>query len=98
QKVYEDKDMAGTGFDSLTFMGGTVVGDSHCPTSAGYGLCLDDLEIHVDPDYNFAKSGWFELKQIGFPHAAAYVMTWSGNVVCKDRRTNFKMTGLDYTA
>ena len=97
QKRYEDKEMADAGFRNCTFHGSPVFGDYHCTAKAWYGLCIDEFEIAVHPDYDMDVSAWKELFQGGFPNAMAKVVSWSGNILCKCRRVNFKKTALDYT-
>lgn len=98
QKRYEDVEMAKIGFVNVTFHGATAVADAHCQTTYLYGLCTDEWELRVHKDYNFKSTDWRELDQVGFPNALVKVVTFAGNILCRNRRVNFKYSALDYTA
>lgn len=97
QTRYEDKTMADGGFTNLTFHSKPIVSDVHCASGRWYGICSKDMEIRYHKDYDFSKTGWFDLKQAGFPHHVANVVSWVGNIMCRSRQTQFKFTALDYT-
>lgn len=97
QKRYEDKTMADGGFTSLTFHGKPVVSDVHCAANRWYGISSKDMELRHHSDHNFKKTEWFALREAGFPEHMAKLCTWAGNLMCRNRRTNFKFTALDYT-
>lgn len=98
QKRYEDKETADIGFRNITFHGGNVVVATPYMTSGyWYGLDMDQFEIRYHPDYNFKTTDWMELPQAGYPYAAAKIVTWAGNLLCRMRKTSFKLTALDYT-
>lgn len=98
QKVYSDNKLAEAGFDNCKFLGATIAPDSFTPTSAWYGLDIDQYEFWVHPDFNFKLKDWFELEQAGFPNAMARVMTVALNLTCKMRRTSGKFTTLNYAS
>ena len=98
QKVYNDNKLAEAGFDNCKFLGGTVVPDSFTPTSAWYGLDINQYEFWVHPDFNFKLKDWFELEQAGFPNAMSRLMTVALNLVCHMRRTSGKFTALNYAS
>ena len=98
QKVYKDDDLAEAGFDNCKFLGATITPDSFTPTSAWYGLDIDQYEFWVHPDFNFKLNDWFELEQAGFPNAMARVMTVALNLACKMRKTSGKFTALNYAS
>lgn len=98
QKRYEDVDMAKIGFVNVSFHGATAVADSHCPSTYLYGLCMGEWELRVHKDFNFKTTDWRELDQVGFPNALVKVVSWSGNIICRTRKVNFKYSALDYTA
>lgn len=98
QKRYEDVEMAKIGFVNVTFHGATAVADSHCTSTYLYGLCTDEWELRVHKDFNFKSTDWRELDQVGFPNALVKVVSFSGNILCRMRRVNFKYSALDYTA
>ena len=98
QKRYEDEELADLGFKTTTFHGKPIIADSYCQSTYLYGLDLSSWELRVHPDYNMTTGdGWFSLKQGGYPQAVARVMAWQGQLVCKCRKTNFKMTALVYS-
>ena len=98
QKVYNDNKLAEAGFDNCKFLGATISPDSFTPTSAWYGLDIDQYEFWVHPDFNFKLKDWFELEQAGFPNAMARVMTVALNLTCKMRKTSGKYTALNYAS
>lgn len=97
QERFEDKEMANAGFTTVKFHGIPIVGDYACTAQYMYGLCMKFFELRYHPDDNFKVSPWRELYQAGFPRALVKYQTWAGNLVCKCRKVNFKMTALDYT-
>lgn len=97
QMRYQKTELGDAGFRSVAFHGKPVVSDVHCADNRWYGICKKDWEIRYHPDYNFVKTPWKELFQAGHPHHMAKTCTWAGEVVCRNRRTNFKFTALDYT-
>lgn len=97
QKRYQDKDLASAGFKNVTFHGVPVVGDAFCTSASWFGLCTKVFELRYHKDWNFDVSAWQDLFQAGFPRAMGKVMSWSGNLLCKMRRCNFKATAFDYT-
>ena len=97
QKRYYDEELADMGFKSVTFHGAPIVGDPKCTAALWLGLCLDVLEIWVHPDFDMVITPWKELFQAGFPNSMAKVMSWAGNIVCRNRKPMFKATALDYT-
>ena len=94
---YEQKEAADLGFNNVSFHGQPVVGDTFCPAGYWYGVDDKQFEVWVHPNDNMDLGDWFDLKQAGFPKAKARYGTWVGNIVCRMRRTSFKMTALDYT-
>lgn len=98
QKRYEDVEMAKIGFVNVQFHGATAVADAHCPTTYLFGLCTDEWELRVHKDFNFKATDWRELDQVGFPNALVKVVSFSGNIICRNRRVNLKYSALDYTA
>lgn len=96
QKRYSDKETADAGFKNVTFHGVPVLGNPFVPADYWYGLCTKVFELRYHPDFNFEKSEWTELWPT-FPRNLGMIMSWMGNLVCKMRRCNFKMSSLDYT-
>ena len=98
QKRYEDVTMADAGFRNTTFRGAPVFGDFHAPAGVWYGLTMnrDIWQLRHHPEEDFAVSKWKELFP-QFPKNLGKMCTWMGNLICKCRFVNFKMTALDYT-
>lgn len=95
---YESKDKsASLGFTDVYFYGDPVIGDEYCPAGYWYGLDMDQFKLVVHPKFNFKTTPWGEQSQVGFPNALARSISWVGNLQCKERRTSFKYSGLDYT-
>lgn len=97
QKRYESDSAASLGFESVSFHGKPVVGDAFCPAGYWYGIDGKQFEFRIHPSDNMDISEWFKLEQAGFPKAMARYGTWVGDIVCRMRKTSFKMTALDYT-
>jgi hypothetical protein len=97
QKRYTDKEMADAGFKNVTFHGVPIFGDPFAVAASWYGLCMKVFELRYHPDFNFDVSEWVTLFQAGFPRNFGKVMSWTGNLICKMRKCNFKFTALDYT-
>lgn len=91
----DTKKMLDLGFGNVSFYGAPVVASPFCPDAAWFGLDMDAFELHVHPEYNFKASEWMELPQAGFPNAVGKFMYFTGQLVCKLRRTSFKFTALN---
>jgi hypothetical protein len=96
QQVY-DTDLAKAGFDNVKFHNVPVVGDYACPSGYMWGLDMNNIEFWYMKGYNFKTTDWFPLEQAGFPEAMAKATTWVGEIVCRQRQTNFKFSALDFT-
>lgn len=95
---YTSDEMASLGFsDTVMIHGAPVMGDPFCTDNTWYGLCMEVFYLLYHPDFNFKTDKWSELKQAGLPHHLAKVLSWVGNIKCKNRRCNFKYTALDPT-
>lgn len=94
---YRDKKMANAGFDNITFRGAPVIGDAHCTSKAWYGLCTDEMEVIVHSDYDMKVSEWMDADIAGYVNTLIKTMTANLNIVCKNRRTQFKYTALVHT-
>jgi hypothetical protein len=97
QKIYSDNRLADAGFDNIKFMGAPIVADAYCPVSNWYGLDIGAMEFCVHPNYDFKLTDWFTLEQAGHPESMARVLSFAGNLKCTQRRTSFKLSGLNYT-
>lgn len=94
---YYDKKMANLGFDSVTFFNRPVIADEYVPSGDWYGLNMDVIELVVQEGNDMNVTKWFTLEQAGFPNAMAKYMSMVCVHVCRERRSNFKFTALDYT-
>lgn len=94
---YEDVDTANMGFNNLKFHNSPVIADAYVPSGYWYGLDMDAYELHVMKGADMALTDWFELKQTGYVYGFAKVATAIMNVVCRRRRTSFKLTGITGT-
>lgn len=97
QKRYSDTDMASSGFRTVKFDGITVVADYACPSGYLFGLDTDQFELRYHPDFNFKTDPWKDLMQAGFPQSLVKLCYWVGNLLCRMRKSSFKMSNLDYT-
>ena len=97
QKRYADKETANAGFSNVTFHGVPVVGNPFVPSATMYGLCVEDFEFRVNPNFDFETTPWTDLFQAGFPWTMGRVISLVCNLICKMRRTSFKATAFDYT-
>jgi hypothetical protein len=96
QKIYEDKDMANLGFMNVTFKKKPVVGDVFCPEGYWFGIDMEQFEIVENSAEGGEPSDWFSLEQAGFPNAMAKYVCWVGEILCRMRKTSFKMSNLDF--
>ena len=80
---------------SISLYGAAVVADPFISAGDWFGLNMDQFELFVREEAK--PSEWFDLKQAGFPNAVAQYMSGVMQLVCHERRTNFKFTALDYT-
>lgn len=97
QQALFDKDLANAGFDNIKFKNIPIVGDYACPAGYMWGIDMNNLEFWVREGWDFKVSDWYPLPQAGFPDNLAKVVAWVGEVVCRQRQTNFKFTALDFT-
>ena len=94
---YDSSDMKQAmdlGFDAVSFYGAPVMADPYVTSGYWYGVDLENFELRLHPDYAFEVSDWEPLFQAGYIHATAKAMSMTGQLVCKLRKTNFKLTGL----
>lgn len=94
---YSDKDLLKAGFASAKFDGSTVTFDQFCPAASWYGLNLDSFELCYHPDHNLKPFGWEDMKLLGMPGTLTNLIDFIGQLKCNHRKSNFKLTALDYT-
>jgi hypothetical protein len=94
---YGDEDLLKAGFQTAAYRGKPVTADNYCPAGFWYGLNLKQFKLIRHPDYNFDINGWEDMYQNGMKGTLTNMMEFIGQLECLDRRTNFKLTALDYT-
>jgi len=100
QVRYQDKKMLDLGFDNTLFMGAPVVGDVYCTAAYWYGLDMEQFEIAYNTSSGVSGldvGDWIDLDAVGYVKTAGKIASWVGNVICRMRKTSFKLTALDYT-
>ena len=89
-----NKEMVDAGFKNVQFEGMTIFPDQNCTANHFYGLNLKQFELRVDPKYNFKTTEWKELESEGYVNSIGKDMSWTGNLLLKHRKSNFKFTAL----
>lgn len=92
-KRYTDEDTAKAGFTNLVFNGAICVEDSYAPDDYIIGYNLKHLKLVSHKDRNFPG----KLEDFIKPHDQDIMVGhifWAGNLVCKQPRKQFAMTGL----
>lgn len=92
---YIDKKTVDLGFDNILYHGKPVVPDPACTSGNWYGIDLTAFEILEKQAIK--PTEWFSLKSVGYPHAYACFNSGVLQLICKRRKTNFKLTALDYS-
>ena len=94
---WHDEETANMGFPHLTLYLKPVMGDAFQQSTYWYGLDMSSFELWVMKGNNMATSEWKELFQAGFPDSMAKVCKMVCNLVCRRRKTNFKLSALTGT-
>jgi len=99
KRYYGDKnsDLGKAGFTTLQFHSADVVSDVYCTDAYMFGLDTKQFELRYHPKFNMTVSPWDKLDQAGYPYAMVKKCPWVGNLMCRQRRSNFKFSTLDYT-
>jgi hypothetical protein len=96
--VYEDKNMANLGFDSVSFYRKPVVSSPYTTAKYWYGLDMDTFSLIIHKDDSgtngISISKWTDLTVGGFPDSFGKIASWRGNLLCRRRKTNFKLSAL----
>ena len=92
-----DKETANMGFPHLLLYQKPVMGDAFQASTYWYGLDMSSFEMWVMKGNNMATSSWKDLFQAGYPDSMAKVCKIVCNIVCRRRRTNFKLSALTGT-
>lgn len=93
-----DQMMIDAGFKNVQFEGMTIVQDPNCTANYFYGLNMNAFELKVDPNFNMKTTDWKELEGEGYVNALGKDMSWTGNLICKHRRSNFLFSALTVVA
>jgi len=91
---YVNVNEANAGFKGPTLYGYPVIGDPYVGSGDFYGLDLDAFELFTMKGNDMKVSGWMDLGPAGYPDSAAKVVKSVCNLVCRRRKTNFKLTAL----
>lgn len=89
-----NKEMVDAGFKNVQFEGMTIMPDVNCTANYFYGLNLKQFELRVDPKYNMKTTEWKELEHEGYVNSIGKDMSWTGNLICKHRKSNFLFSAL----
>ena len=92
-----DAKEAGMGRTNLFFMGCPIFPDPACPAASFYGIQTDSMELKVHPEADMKAQPWMPAEGQSQPFAFKRETLAILNLRCIQRRTNFKMTALDYT-
>jgi hypothetical protein len=94
QKRYEDSEMAGYGFQNLTFRTKPVMHDNYVAAKHWFGIDMDAFELVVQEGEDVNVSKWMGLEP-QYPKAIGKYVTFVGNLGCRRRKTNLKFTALE---
>lgn len=94
-RVMYDKNMADLGFDTLKYHGVTFITDDKVGTGQLYLLNEKHLKFHVVPSMNFK---WLDFTSPEDYDLHTGHIRWYGNLVCDNRRTQGKFTGITSVA
>lgn len=89
-----DKAAKDAGTFSLAILDKPVIADPYVPSGDWYGLDMNQFEFWVKEGEDMWVSPWKELFEGGYPKSLGKVMTCVCNLVCRQRRTSFKLTAL----
>ena len=91
---YVNVNEANAGFKGPTLYGYPVIGDPYVGSGDFYGIDLDSFELFVMKGNDMSVSEWIDLAPAGYPDSKGKVVKSVCNLVCRRRRTNFKLTAL----
>lgn len=94
---YSNTEEANAGFKKITLYGQPVHADSHIATGHWYGTNMNTFEMRMMEGAELKPTEWFDLKVAGFPGAMAKYVEGAMNLICYNRRTNFKCSALTGT-
>jgi hypothetical protein len=92
RRLTRNENVTKMGYDNIEFKGVPIVADTRMPAGYMYGLDEKELELVVDPDYNFKATPWQPHED--YPNAIFKGMSFSGNLKARTRHTHFKYTNI----
>lgn len=94
---YMNTKTANAMFTTITLSGKPVYSDSYVASTYWFGLDIGAFELTMmtNNDMNIGK--WMETDIIGYPRSLVKVCTFVANLVCKVRRSSFKLSALTGT-
>jgi hypothetical protein len=94
---YVSVDKMGTGPTTVSLYNKPVIADPYIAAGDWFGLDADKFELWVHEDDDMDVSPWIELGESGYRKSMAKYVTNVCNLVCRERRTSFKLTALTGT-
>ena len=94
---WRDTDTANMGFEHLSFYMKPVIGDAYQQSTYWYGIDMDAFEMHVLKGEDMNMGEWIDLAPAGYPGSLGKVCRHVCNIVCRRRRTSFKLSALTGT-
>lgn len=94
---YVDSDKMSTGPTTIALYNKPVLVDPYIASGDWFGLDADKFEFWVHEDNDMDVSPWIELGESGYHKSMAKYVTNVCNLVCRERRTSFKLTALTGT-
>jgi len=74
-----------------------VIGDAYQQSTYWYGIDMDSMEMHVLKGEDMNMGEWIDLSPAGYPGSLGKVARHVCNIVCRRRKTNFKLSALTGT-
>lgn len=94
---YVKQDKMSTGPEAIGLYNDPVLTDPYITSGDFFGLDADKFEFWVHEDNDMDVSPWMELGESGYHKSMAKYVTNVCNLVCRERRTSFKLTALTGT-
>ena len=94
---YVDSKKMNTGPDALALYSMPVLTDPYIAAGDFFGLDASKFELWVFEDDDMDVSEWYELGESGYRKSMAKYVTNVCQLVCRERRTSFKLTALTGT-
>lgn len=91
---YVNTNKANAGFVGPALYTHPVMSDPYVSSGDFFGLDMEALELFVMKGQDFSVSEWIDLAPAGFPDSAGKVVKVVLNLICRRRRTSFKLTAL----